>query len=615
MEMNISQKKAVEHLSGPMMVLAGPGSGKTTVIAHRVKYLIEERKIAPEKILVITFTKAAAEEMESRFAKLENDEVKARKVTFGTFHSVFFRIIRSALGYRLENILKEDERKYLLRSIVRSLKIEFEDEEEFLKDISLEISLMKNELIDVKYYNTMVCSNDDFEKIVEMYENYKLENNKIDFDDMLCICWKLLNENEACLKWWQKKYDYVLIDEFQDINRVQYETVKELVKIHNNIFIVGDDDQSIYKFRGARPEFLLSFPDDFQNVKSVVLDTNYRSTDNIIELANKLIVNNKQRYEKNIKGVKGKNANPILLISDNIEEEARLIGQEIKKLHKKGIAYKDTAVIFRTNIQARAFVDKFMDMNIPFYMRDEMPNLYEHWIAKDLISYIKLSENMHLNDDLERIINKPKRYISKLILQSAKREGGSLIYSLMNLEDVKVWQRERLEELELQLQIIKKRTPFEALKYIRGVIGYDDYLKEYADFRKVGAKSLLEVADEIREASKNYKTHQEFLNHIEEFSAELRNQKLNKKKVEADAVALSTLHGSKGLEFDTVFISSAVEGVIPHEKSKTEAEIEEERRLFYVGITRAKQFLYISTIKTRYEEKVGKSQFLKEIKF
>lgn len=608
--LNKKQKEAVEHLDGPMMVLAGPGSGKTTVITYRVKNLIQNYNIPPERILVITFTKAAANEMNTRFKNIIESKY-ANKVTFSTFHSVFFRIIRSALGYRLENVLKEDESKIILKNIINKLRIEYEDEEEFLKDISSEISLMKNELIDVKYYNTMICSTDDYRKIVNEYENFKAENNKIDFDDMLCICWKELHQNVQCCKWWQKKYDYILIDEFQDINRVQYETICLLSKEHNNLFIVGDDDQSIYKFRGARPEFLLKFPEDFSDVKTVILDINYRSTNSIIHLANKTISNNQYRYDKNIVGTDRNGKEPILINSENTEEEALLISKYINKLHNDGLNWSDIAVIFRTNIQARAFVDKFMDLNFPFFIKDEMPNIYDHWIAKDLLAYIKLSLDLSKNNELERIINKPKRYISKLLIQKAKQMQGIMLYNLMNLDDIQIWQRERIEELDYHLDVLKKLNPSKCLNYILVNINYGEYIKQYAAFRKINSKGLFEVVEELKDIMKKYATKEEFLVHVQNFTEELRNQKLA--KTNHEAITLTTMHGAKGLEFDAVFVISVVEGVIPHEKSRTADEIEEERRLFYVAITRAKRFLYISTINTRYEQKVEKSLFLKEI--
>lgn len=617
MALNHKQLTAVEHLNGPMMVLAGPGSGKTTVITHRVRHLIEKHNVIADKILVITFTKSAADEMAIRFKNLKMQNNHLNKVTFGTFHSIFFRIIRSAMGYKLEDVLKEDEKKSVLKNIIATLNIEYEDEEEFIRDISADISLMKNELINVKYYNTMTCSADDFRLVVQQYEQFKLKNNKIDFDDMLCLCWKTLQDNKECLSWWQNKYDYILIDEFQDINRVQYETVCMLADKHKNIFIVGDDDQSIYKFRGARPEFLLKFPQDFANVISVVLDINYRSTDEIIAIANKIVINNKSRYNKNIIGTNRKGANPIALNSQDIEAEALLIANHINKLHKQGMPWSNIAVIFRTNIQARVFVDKFMDMNFPFYIRDEMPNIYNHWIAKDILSYIRLALDVNKNDELERIINKPKRYISKALILEAKKKPGSLLNNLKNLDSTQVWQRQRIEELEFQLNAIRNRNPFDAFKYIRMIIGYDDYIRNYAQFRHVGIKGLFEIADELRESAKNYEKHEDFLTHIDDFNMELKNQKLVKKNYEqkADAITLTTMHGAKGLEFDAVFIVSVVEGVLPHEKSKTPDEIEEERRLFYVAVTRAKQLIYISTVNTRYEEKIPKSEFLDEIKF
>lgn len=611
-ELNDSQLKAIEHLNGPMMVLAGPGSGKTTVIAYRVKQLIEKYRVKPEKILVITFTKASAVEMNMRFKTISED-IYSNRVTFGTFHSIFFKILKSAIGYRVENVLREDERRIALRNIVYNLKIEFEDEDEFLKDISSEISLMKNELIDIDYYNTVVCSSDDFKNIVCEYESFKSKNNKIDFDDMLCICWKVLNQNKSCLEWWQNKYEYVLIDEFQDINRVQYETICMLCQNHRNIFIVGDDDQSIYKFRGARPEFLLRFPNDFKDVSTIVLDINYRSTDSIINLANRIISNNTQRYNKNIVGTDKHGKKPIILESDNTEEEALKISKYIEKLHIKGLEWNEIAVIFRTNIQARAFVDKFMDMNLPFFLKDEMPNIYDYWIPKDMLAYLKLSMDLNRNEDLERIINKPKRYISKLLIHEAKKKSGSMLSNLSNLKDTQIWQRTKLEELEYHLHQIKRKNPYDAFKYIRTVVGYDDYIKQYAEFRKIGTKSLFEIADEISEASKNYNSHEEFLSHVQDFTAELKNQHSSKSYFSDNAVVLTTMHGAKGLEFEAVFIASVIEGIIPHEKSKTADEIEEERRLLYVGVTRAKRLLFLSTVDKRYESKAFKSQFLTEI--
>jgi len=610
--LNQKQKEAVEHLNGPMMVLAGPGSGKTTVITYRVKNLIQNYNVPPERILVITFTKTATNEMSERFKNIA-ENTYANRVTFATFHSIFFRIIRSALGYKLDNVLKEEERRIILKNIINELDIDYGDEEEFLKDISLEISLMKNELADVQYYNSMVCSMDDYKSIINKYETYKSEHNKIDFDDMLCICWRELNKNVQCCEWWQKKYDYILIDEFQDINRVQYETICLLSRKHSNLFIVGDDDQSIYKFRGARPEFLLKFPKDFCNVKTVILDINYRSTDNIINLANKMISNNQYRYDKNIVGTNRNGKEPILINSENTEEEALLISKYINKLHNNGLKWADIAVIYRTNIQARAFVDRFMDLNFPFFIKDEMPNIYDHWIAKDLLAYIKLSLDLSKNNELERIINKPTRYISKLLIQQAKKKQGIILYNLMNLNDTQIWQRERLEELDYHLNVLKKLNPFKCLKYILANINYCEYIKQYAAFRKINPKGLFEVVEELKEATKKYNTKEEFLVHVQDFNEELKNQRITKTNQQNEAITLTTMHGAKGLEFDAVFVISVVEGVIPHEKSRTADEIEEERRLFYVAVTRAKQFLFISTINTRYEQKIDKSLFLKEI--
>ncbi|WP_058486430.1 ATP-dependent helicase [Defluviitalea phaphyphila] len=644
--LNESQKKAVLTGEGPQMIIAGPGSGKTHVIMHRLHYLttygpvyntkkvpliinrkdidiIKENpdhpraiellnyyRIDPRNILVITFTKAAAEEMKLRFYNMKKGDFKG--ISFGTFHSVFFRILRSVYNYSLDKIINEDEKRLILKEIVEKLEIEYHDEQEFLSDLQNEIGIIKNDLIDLAYYNSMTLPSEKFRKVVSYYDNYKLNNQKIDFDDMLYNCYKLLCNNKHVLNFWRNKYKYILIDEFQDINKVQYETIKLLSFPKNNLFIVGDDDQSIYKFRGARPEFLLHFPKDFNNTRKIILDVNYRSTKKIISMSNSLISNNKNRYKKEIKTFNEEGEAPFFIESKDIEEESRNIVNWIINCNKKGISFKDIAIIFRTNIQARALVEILMDLNIPFCLRDEIPNIYDHWIAKDLIAYIKLSKNMGDNKSLERIINKPKRYISKGTIFEAKKKEGILLDNLYKIKNIKTWQVDRLEELKFHLKYISKKTIPEAIKYIRKNIGYDEYITEYAQYRNISMKGLKEILEEIEEGAKNYHSYDKWINHIEDVGRKIKEGKI-KKNNKLDAVTLSTMHGAKGLEFEAVCIAGVVEGIIPHNKSNSLGEIEEERRLFYVGITRAKRYLLISILKNRYEEKVEPSRFIEEM--
>lgn len=612
-KLNKNQMNAVDHYKGPMMVLAGPGSGKTTVITYRIKTLIEKYNIPEKDILVITFTKSASEEMQNRF--LNVTEKKYNNVTFGTFHSFFFRILRGYYNYSLENIIHEGVRLEVIRGIIQKEKIEVEQEEDFLNSLSLEISLIKNQLIDVKYHNPLSLGKDEFASIYNGYELYKKENNKIDFDDMLIKCYELILNNPVVLKFWQDRYKYILIDEFQDINKVQYECIKLLAAPLYNIFIVGDDDQSIYKFRGAKPEFLLRFPNEYSHVESAILDTNYRSTDQIIKICNKIINQNKVRFEKKIIGTNVNGEVASLIKPEDISAEASMVAKKVKGLMGK-IPLHEIAIIYRTNIQARAFVDVFMDMNIPYQVRDEMPVIYEHWISKDICAYMKLALDKTDDDSLIRIINRPKRYMSKAIIASCKKQSGSLLKNLHNANNIQMWQLIRIEELDFYLNSIKLRKTYDAFKYIRQAVCYDDYIKEYANYRKMNSSGLFEVLDELQEAAKSYEKIEDYLIHVENVIEESKNKNIEKKhdkNAKKDSVILTTMHSAKGLEFHTVFLVGVVEGVIPHEKSKTIEEIEEECRLLYVGMTRAKKKLYISILKNRYEQEAKPSRFLDKL--
>lgn len=611
LELNEKQREAVSHNTGPMMVLAGPGSGKTTVIIHRIKTLIEKYNVLPKDILVITFTKAAANEMKSRFNGIDKQN---SNVTFGTFHSYFFRILRNSFGFTLDNVIRDDEKKAIIQRIIKEKELIIDDEEEYISNIMNEISLVKSELENYDNHKSSNFGQSEFASIYVAYENIKSENAKIDFDDMVCKCYELLQQNPDVLKRWKDRYKYILIDEFQDINNAQYQCIRLLTERNSNIFIVGDDDQSIYKFRGARPEFLLKFPDDFDNVQKIILDTNYRSTNQIINLCNAVIKNNSNRYEKIIKGTKKEGNMPVLIKSDDISTEANEIAKKvISYVDRFKLSYDRIAVIYRTNIQARAIVDAFMDFNIPYQIKDEIPSIYEHRVAKDIFAYLRLILNS--NDDLalERIINKPKRYISKALIAEAKNnKKTTLLNAFFESKNIQSWQSDRLDELIYNLVSAKNKTTYEAFKYIRRIIGYDEYIKEYANFRKVNPKSLFEVLDEIQESAKGYDKIEEYLTHVEDVISEMKEQK-TKRATTKEGVILSTMHSAKGLEFDIVFVTSAVEGVIPHEKSVTIDEIEEERRLFYVAITRAKKLLFISIIKTRYDQTVKPTRFLKKI--
>ena len=603
-DLNKNQLAATRHINGPMMVLAGPGSGKTAVITARAALLAENQQAG---VLVITYSKAAASEMSRRFDLLWQG--KKSPVTFGTFHSAFYRMLRRKNSYDMGQILAEGERRTAVRGFLAEMQ--YEPDDEMLSSLLSEMSLVRNELFELTHYHSKTISAEDFTFICESYEALKEKINKIDFDDMLCHTYKMLTNDESQLNYWRKKYPLIMIDEFQDINRVQYETVKLLAAPHNNMFIVGDDDQSIYRFRGSRPEFLLNFPKDFPDAKQVTLETNYRSTDSIINYANNLISVNTMRYNKNITGTGQKGNKPIFLVAEDQNHEAVQIAEKIRALRKKGANLNEIAIAFRLNMQARAFMDAFLNMHIPFKSRDEMPTIYEHWLAEDLFAYMQvarrfmLSQKTGFDPDAARIINKPFRYINKAFLLNAKKHNKNIFHVYHNDPLLHIATKTGIETLEEHLFTLSKKETSDAIRYIRQNIGYNGHILSTCEYRKLNPSGLFEIADELQEAAKPFANPLDFIAHAKKAAAAAKEQPF-----ENECVTLTTLHSAKGLEFERVFIAGIVEEVLPYFRSKSASEIEEERRLFYVGATRAKHELYLSTIKSRYDKPVKASRFL-----
>ena len=607
MALSESQKKAVSHVKGPLLCLAGPGSGKTTVITARTRFLIEEKKISSMSILVITFTKAAALEMKERFQVLMGG--RSCPVTFGTFHSVFFWILRQAYGLSAANIIREEQKYQFLRELLSQHHLEIEDENEFLAGVIGEISLVKNDRIPLENYYSQNCSEELFRKFFNGYQEKLQKERLLDFDDMLVMCYELLSQRPDILAGWQKRFRYILIDEFQDINQIQYDTIRLLAAPENNLFIVGDDDQSIYRFRGARPEIMLNFKKDYPEAETVTLAENYRSVENIIRAAGKVIKNNHARYPKDIHGVREK-GEPIEIHGFvNQGQENGFVLEKVREYQKKGVALRDMAVLFRTNTAARPLVERFMEYNIPFQMRDSLPNIYEHWIAQDLITYIHMAQGSRKRQDFLKIANRPKRYLSRDVLQDSEIS----FLSLRRAYEDKDWMLDRLDKLESDLTVISRLKPYAAVNYIRNGVGYEEYLSEYAEYRHIRVEELLEVLNELQEAAKGFDSFEDWFQHMEEYKETLKNQNREKNR-EEDAVTLTTLHSSKGLEFPVVFIVDINEGTIPHRKAALEADLEEERRMFYVGMTRAKDRLHLYYAKERYGKKQDVSRFLDELR-
>lgn len=605
-KLNTAQQKAVCHETGPMLVLAGPGSGKTTVLLCRISRLLERGLAKPQEILALTFSKAAAEEMKSRFENLNG----ASGVSFGTFHSIFFRILRSRYGWNVEQIFQEEERRNILRNSIEAEKWDIPDLEEYISQFFSQLSLMNSELEQPNRFTPVGMPVEEFRKLYRAYEGYKERHEKLDFDDMLTQCYQLLREDAAVREYWQRKYKFILVDEFQDVNQAQFACLQILAEKHQNLFVVGDDDQSIYAFRGARPDFLLHFPTLYPAAKKVTLNTNYRSTERIVNLAERVIGNNEVRFVKNMKGIGEAGDKVTFFLAEDAAKEAAHIAEKIGRFLDEGVPLTEIAVIYRTNLQGGAFARELYKRGIPYDLRDNSGNVYEHWVAKDLLAYLLLAENEESDSALRRILNKPKRYIGKDLLAEAETMPYTLLRSFFVCPSLKGWQEENLENLRIDLNQIRKRTPYDAVKYIRKVIGYDEYLEEFAAYRRTSAQVLQEIADEIMETAKDCADVRSFREQLERLSLQMKEQS-RKKGQKRNGVALMTMHGAKGLEFRAVFLPSLVEGIVPHEKGMD--TVAEERRLFYVAMTRASEKLCLSAILQRYEKERKPSRFLAEM--
>ena len=599
-----AQTQAIMHKDGPMMVLAGPGSGKTTVITHRVQYLTKEYGIDPGDILVITFTRAAAEEMRERYEALTGG---GSRVTFGTFHSIFFRILKLAYRYTADNIVREEQQMQFVRELAQAGGLEPEDENEFAASILSEISSVKGERIALEHYYSKNCPDAVFRQLYAGYEEKMRRAGLIDFDDMMVLCLELFTERKDILSAWQRRYRYILIDEFQDINRLQYEIVRMLAKPEDNLFIVGDDDQSIYRFRGAKPEIMLGFERDYPGAGRILLDVNYRSTEEIVAPALRLIGENQKRFSKAIHTTGRHGKNVITKLWQDPGEENLAIAREIQLYLQSGVRPGDIAVLYRTNAGPRFLMEKLMEYNLPFRTRDTVPNLYEHWISRNILTYIRIAMGSRAREDILQVINRPKRYISR----DAMPDETVSFEKMKTFYAEKDWIAERIESLEGDLRAIARMSPLAAVNYIRQGMGYDEYLIEYAAFRRMRPEELLETADELKESAAGFKTFDEWFAHIEAYKEELLRQAAQR-RTETDAITLATMHSAKGLEFPIVYILDANEGITPHSRAMLDEDMEEERRLFYVAMTRAKTRLHVYAVRERYHKKAEVSRFVWE---
>ncbi len=614
MKLNRGQDEAIKHGNGPCMVLAPPGSGKTLIVTERTRYLIEESGVRPDQILVITFTRYAAREMKKRFERLTAG--KNYPVTFGTFHSIFYGILKCAYGIGANNLMSEKESSVLLQEVLDQTDIEstpeVEDEEELVRELLREVGMVKNGLCHLKDFHSKYLTQDEFAEVFRSYEHQKKELKKFDFDDMLVQCYALFRKKPEILQGWQKRFQYILIDEFQDINRVQYEVIRMLAAPRYNLFVVGDDDQSIYGFRGAKPELMLYMKQEFPSLRTISLTVNYRSTEFITGAAARVILHNDTRFYKRVQSFRGRGQNVHVQEVLDEQEEAQYVTEEIQKKLDQGIKPGEIAVLFRAAVQARMISEILSEHRIPFEMRDYVTNFYRHFIVKDMMAYLQLAAGKRDRSLFLTICNRPLRYLARNSMENRQ----------VNFEELrkfycdKDWMLDIIDQFDVDVRMMKNMAPYAAIQYIRKKIGYDDFLKEYAEKHQISWKQLMDVMAELEERSKNFKSYDEWEIHIAKYTQELEEQQAKARKIKGERenkVQLMTIHSAKGLEFEDVFVIHANEGEIPHQKAEKKDEIEEERRLFYVALTRAKNNLCISYITQKNGNSIKPSRFVEEL--
>ena len=603
MQFNKAQIQAIQHNKGPCMVIAGPGSGKTTVLTHRVRYLIDRCGVKPSDILVITFTKAAAEQMKFKFKGLS--EGRSSAVTFGTFHAVFFTILKAAYNYSARCIITPQVQHEFVKDQIHRLELEYDDEKEAVDGVLSEISRVKGEAVNIDEYESRCIPPQSFRIIYMAYDDMLVRKHLIDFDDMIVQCRELLMQREDYRRAWQNKYKYILIDEFQDINKAQFDVVRILADEYRNLFVVGDDDQSIYGFRGSAPQIMLDFNKYYSDAVRIDMCINYRSTGNIVFASRAVAEENEHRYYKDITTYNSQGDTVSVYEFNSLNDEKAFLVSEIRRLIDTGIAADDIAVLSRTNVIGNMYMSRLESDGIPCCDYSVVQDIYEHWISKDILTYIRIALGSRERIDFLRIINKPLRYISRSYI-TPPADINALKRGYEGNEQMS----KQVEKLVSDISMIRSMSPFAAVNYIRKGVGYDEYIRNYIYEHKADKEELYNVLDELAHRASQYMSLSQWLDGIAEYIRQCDKDRQNNT---ADGVHMLTMHGSKGLEYKIVLVMDVCEGIIPYNKAVLDEQIEEERRLFYVAMTRAKEKLYLLYPKQRYNKDTTRSRFIEEI--
>lgn len=585
-----------------MLVLAGPGSGKTTVISERVRYLIEERGVEPGRILTITFTKAAAREMQQRCERICP---RAGTAIFGTFHSVFYHFLHKSENYQNFTLMNQKEKKEIMKKIIPVGNMTTLQHAHVCDRMLKKISFYKNSAKIPEEEEQM------FRQVMDRYCRLCKEQEKLDFDDMLVLCYELFTKNPEEAVKWQSRFQYILVDEFQDINRCQYEIVKLLAQMHGNIFVVGDDDQAIYSFRGSDPGYMKQFLVDFSQSRQVYLDENYRSGTDIVSLAGKIICRNENRFAKNIRAMGSFEHRINIKRYDSVTQETEAIAELITQM-REGENKGSTAVLVRTNAQAEYVAEIFYPKKIPCTFRERRKCFYDNPWIQDILAVLRFAVCGQRRSDFLMFMNKPFRGLERAILtdemvdleKTAAREEakGNILLA------------KELKSMDRHVKLMQGMDPYGAIKLVLGGMKYRTYLDDVSGSDEEIKAEIKKMTEELAKRARKFDNISQFLKFVKSYTENFireETERLPESGKEEDRVHILTYHASKGLEFDNVFLPMLSDGIVPHGRMLTQQQTEEERRMFYVAMTRAKSCLSLSW--HGKEDGSGASVFLKEL--
>lgn len=612
--LNNVQQQAVLHTEGPLLLLASPGSGKTTTTIMRIGYLIEEKGINPLRIKAVTFSRASASDMKERFQRFFPNHY-GNPVDFSTIHSLAFEVVRE---YFYKNRIRfqiieggqeqQPQKKQILKNLFKNINNEIITEDQY-EELTTYISFIKNKLVPAKEWSTVDCDVPNAEEILKEYERVKQKNQFVDYDDMLTVANGAFEKDQALLRKYQQRYDYILTDESQDTSMVQHSIIEKLVKPHKNLYVVADDDQSIYGWRAAEPQYLLNFKKVYPDAVILMMEQNYRSSKDIVDTANQFIKQNKHRYDKNMFTENPPNKPIGIKIFTDYVDQTKYVAEQLSKLQH----FSDAAVLFRNNSSSIPLVNEFERAGIPFYIKDHDNRFFSHWVVKDILNFMRMSFTDKRPDIFEQIYSKLEVYIKKEQIAELRNFSNNLSVfdNLLKVTDSS--RAEKILECKQSFQSMKGMAPREAIKWIRSQLGYDKAIERMARQLKFNKEYLMGILYTLEEIAAPLKTMVEFANRLMHLEKVIHVSKFNKGN---NVVTLSTFHSSKGLEFKNVYMVDLIQGVIPSDddlEDGNEHLLEEAVRLFYVGMTRAEFNLELLSYKKQYGTRVRPSQFVHNV--